>query len=49
LWSAQHSDCAILHDTESFLEVRRAAIDIAEETGKGLYNYPFHHGLGIIA
>jgi len=48
LWAAQHSDCTIFHDTESFLEVRKAVIDIAKVTGQEIYNYPFHHGLGIL-
>lgn len=48
LWAAQHSQCAIFHDTESFPEVRRAVKDIAKATGKQIYNYPYHHGLGII-
>jgi hypothetical protein len=48
LWAVQHSKCCIFHDTESFAEVRRAVFDIAKDTGKTAYNYPFHHGLGII-
>lgn len=48
LWAAQHSQCAIFHDTESFIDVRKAVIDIAKVTGKKLYNYPHHNGLGII-
>lgn len=48
LWAAEHSKCAIFHDTESFIEVRRAVIDIAKATGKKAYNYPHCNGLGII-
>ena len=48
LWAAQHSDCTIFHDTESFPEVRRAVIDIAKATGQKSYNYPEHYGLGIL-
>ena len=48
LWAAQHSDCVIFHDTESFPEVRRAVIDIAKATGYKMYNYPYHFGLGIL-
>ena len=48
MWAAMHSKCAIFHDTESFMEVRKAVIDIARYAGKKLYNYPFHNGLGII-
>lgn len=48
LWAAQHSDCTIFHDTESFPEVRQAVIDIAKATGQSVYNYPLHYGLGIL-
>ena len=48
LWAVQHSKCCIFHDTESFPEVRRAVFDIAKNTGKKVYNYPYHYGLGII-
>lgn len=48
LWAAQHSKCTIFHDTDSFIEVRKAVIDIAKATGKKVYNYPHHNGLGII-
>jgi hypothetical protein len=48
LWAAQHSDCTIFHDTESFPEVRRAVKDVARKTGQKLYNYPLHYGLGIL-
>jgi hypothetical protein len=48
LWAAQHSKCCIFHDTESFPEVRKAVFDIAKNTGKKAYNYPYHNGLGII-
>ena len=48
LWAAQHSDCTIFHDTESFPAVRQAVKDIAKATGQTLYNYPEHYGLGIL-
>lgn len=48
LWAVQHSKCCVFHDTESFPEVRKAVYDIAKQTGKKVYNYPYHHGLGII-
>lgn len=48
LWAAQHSDCTIFHDTESFPEVKRAVYDIAKKTGKTFYNYPSCNGLGIV-
>lgn len=47
-WAAMHSKCCIFHDTESFPAVRKAVYDIAKHTGKKVYNYPFHNGLGII-
>lgn len=48
LWAAQHAKCVIFHDTESFIDVRKAVRDIAKVTGKTFYNYPKHFGLGII-
>lgn len=48
LWAIKHSKCCVFHDTQSFPEVRRAVFDLAKDTGKKAYNYPFHHGLGII-
>ena len=48
LWSAQHSNVTLFHDTESFPEVKRAVADIAKQTGKTFYNYKKCFGLGII-
>jgi hypothetical protein len=48
LWSAQHSKCTIFHDTETFIDVRKAVRDVAKATGKRFYNYPNHCGLGIV-
>lgn len=48
LWAAKHSDCTIFHDTESFPSVRKAVIDISQETGQELFNYPYCFGLGIL-
>lgn len=48
LWAVNHSKCCVFHDTESFTEVRKAVFDIAKQTGKKVYNYPYHNGLGII-
>ena len=48
LWAAQNSDCVIFHDTESFSEVKRAVVDIANATGYKMYNYPYYFGLGIL-
>ncbi len=49
LWSAQHSQCAIFHDTESFPQVKQAVREIARATGKTFYNFTEYYGLGIIA
>jgi len=49
LWAAQHSKVTIFHDTESFVDVRNAVIAVAKATGKRVYNYPLHYGLGIVA
>ena len=48
LWAAQHSTCTLFHDTESFVDVRNAAIDAARCAGKEVFNYPQHYGLGIV-
>ena len=48
LWSAQHSDCTIFHDTESFREVKLACRDIARITGRRFFNYEPSNGLGIL-
>ncbi|HNR08864.1 MAG TPA: class I SAM-dependent methyltransferase [Saprospiraceae bacterium] len=47
-WAASHCKCVLFHDTVSFPQVRQAVFDIARKHGKIFYNYPFHHGLGII-
>lgn len=48
LWAAKHCDCIIFHDTERFLQVRKAVIDISKLTNKQLFNYPYCFGLGIL-
>ncbi len=48
LWAAQHSQCTLFHDTQSFPEVKRAVSDIAIKTGRKFYNYRKCNGLGIL-
>ena len=48
LWSANHSQCAIFHDTESFPQVKRAVAEISRATGKKFYNFQESYGLGIL-
>lgn len=48
LWSANHSQCAIFHDTESFPQVKQAVTEIARATGKKFYNFEESNGLGIL-
>ena len=48
LWAANHSQCAIFHDTESFPQVKQAVREIARTTGKKCFNYEESYGLGII-
>lgn len=48
LWSANHSQCVIFHDTESFRAVKRAVTDVARLTNKKLYNFKESNGLGIL-
>jgi hypothetical protein len=48
LWAAQHSNCTLFHDTQSFPDVKRAVADIAKRTNKQFYNYRKCNGLGIV-
>jgi hypothetical protein len=48
LWAAQHSDCTLFHDTQSFPDVKKAVADVAAKTKKKFYNYRHCHGLGIV-
>jgi predicted O-methyltransferase YrrM len=48
LWSAQHAQCVLFHDTLSFSAVKRAVIDISRQTGKRFYNFKESNGLGIL-
>jgi hypothetical protein len=48
LWSAQHAQCVLFHDTQSFPAVKRAVIDITRRTGKRFYNFTESNGLGIL-
>lgn len=48
LWSAQHAQCVLFHDTLSFPAVKRAVIDISRQTGKRFYNFKESYGLGIL-
>ena len=47
-WATDHASVVLFHDTESYSDVKRAVADIAHETGKIFYNYPFCYGLGIL-
>lgn len=47
-WACAHSPVVIFHDTESFTTVKQAVSDLADETGRTFYNYPYCHGLGIL-
>jgi predicted secreted protein len=48
LWSVEHSECTIFHDTQSHPDVKRAVADIAKKTARKFYNYKQFNGLGII-
>jgi hypothetical protein len=48
LWAAEHSDCTIFHDTQSYPDVKKAVADVARKTHKKFYNYRKCHGLGIL-
>lgn len=47
-WAMNNSRLVLFHDTESFPAVKKAVEDLAEKHGAEFYNYPFHHGLGIL-
>jgi len=47
-WSINHSDVVILHDTESFPEVKRVCMDLSNKYGVNFYNITEHYGLGIL-
>lgn len=48
LWSAQHAQCVLFHDTQSFGAVKQSVIDISRQTGKRFYNFKESNGLGIL-
>jgi len=48
LWSANHSQCTLFHDTESFPQVKQAVQEIARQTNKTFYNFTESYGLGIL-
>ncbi len=55
VWSVQHSDCVIFHDTLSFPAVEQVCRDLASKYGMTFYNYKepvgpvgIHCGLGIL-
>lgn len=47
-WAVKHAPVVICHGTECFQAVKQALLRIAEENGFSLFNYPLHHGLGIL-
>jgi len=48
-WAAAHAPVVLFHDTESIWpEVKQAVLEIAEESGREVYNYPKCYGLGIL-
>lgn len=48
LWSAEHSNVTLFHDTQSYPAVKHAVADIAKKTNKKFYNYRLCNGLGIV-
>jgi hypothetical protein len=48
LWGAEHSQCTLFHDTQSYPDVKKAVADIAKKTKRKFYNYRKCNGLGII-
>lgn len=47
-WSINHSDVVILHDTESFPDVKRVCEDLSNKYNVNFYNITDHFGLGIL-
>jgi len=47
-WSIQHSDVVILHDTESFPDVKRVCEDLSKKYNVNFTNITEHFGLGIL-
>ncbi len=47
-WAIQHADCVIFHDTISHRQVYNAVEALATIHRCCFYNFPFHHGLGIL-
>lgn len=47
-WAVQRSNLTIFHDTESFLDVRRACEDLSKKFKLPFLNYEPSFGLGII-
>jgi hypothetical protein len=47
-WAVHHAPVVLFHDTMSFTDVLRACLKIADENNMMFYNYPQHHGLGIL-
>lgn len=47
-WAVDHSNVVLFHDTQSYLPVKAAVSQLADETGMTFYNYEVSHGLGIL-
>lgn len=48
-WSLHHSDVVILHDTQSFLDVKNVCLDLQKKYNINFHNIIEHHGLGILS
>jgi hypothetical protein len=48
-WAVTKSNVVILHDTESFPEIKRVCFDVAKKHNLYFYNIPEHFGLGILS
>lgn len=47
-WAIQHSNVVILHDTESYPQVKKVCYDIMAKHYVRFYNIPEHFGLGVL-
>ena len=47
-WCCEHADIVLFHDTESYLEVKKAVDDLSKKYELKFYNYDKCYGLGIL-
>lgn len=48
VWACRHADLVLFHDTDEFPDVRAAVSNLALAFDREFWNYPRHHGLGVL-